>query len=173
MAVQIIGAQEVVIHRVILSLGLLAGASVLAVVASCRSASTLLSFIGLKKVAESRAYRTFCRPHSSYWAVFGVAVVAHLLMAVSHTGLWPASGDPDARTHQMILLLALATALSVLSVVSSCRIFPGLMIRVVSKSPLANRRFKSFYGLHSLLLLLFLGVAAAHATEGVLHAGLF
>ena len=74
----------------------------LAAFASCRTFASVLTRLGAKDPARNKAYRAFNRYHLYYWWFFGVAVLAHVMMATFHTGL-PKAGDPDAGIHWVIL----------------------------------------------------------------------
>ncbi len=170
MVFQAAGGQEIYLHRVILFLGLGSGALALATFAYCRSCLAFFRIPG-RNPMETRAYPSFFRQHASYWWAFGVLMVAHIMTAISHTGL-PAAGDPDAYIHQIVLLLGIAIAVCALAMFSTCRVFPRLLAPLTPRSGAASRLYQLLYGGHSYLWLAFSMLVAGHMAVGIIHAGL-
>lgn len=160
-------AQGTSLHLVILSLGLTSAVLALVTIASCRSFVPVLNFLLRRSPMNIPGYRTFYKFHAYYWWVLGIAILAHAMVAVSHT-----ANDPDASTPQIIPVLGLLSAVSALAVFSSCRIFPRLLTSSTAKRPFSNKAYQSFYKYHSYLWLGFGVLVVVHITLGIIHAGL-
>lgn len=57
---------------------------------SCRLSLPLARMLTLSRLAASRAFRAYFRPHSYYWLLFGALAGAHLALGLRHAGIWPA-----------------------------------------------------------------------------------
>jgi hypothetical protein len=159
-------------ERTAIVLGFAAVALALAAFASCRTFVALIKHLGVNDPSQNRVYRRFNRYHVYYWWFFGVAVLAHVLMATFHTG-WPKAGDPDAGVHWMILILGTASGIASASLFGSCRISPRLLAPAVPKISLGNEAYRSFFGYHSFYWLALILVFAGHFLAGYLHAGIW
>ena len=157
-------------ERTAIILGFVTLALALAAFASCRTFVSLLTRLGVKNPTRSQAYRGFNRYHLYYWWFFGVAFLAHVMMATFHTGL-PEAGDPDAGVHWAILILGLASGISSVAVFASCRILPRLLAPTVPKLSLTNKPYRSFFGYHSYYWLALVLLVAAHFLTVYLHTG--
>jgi hypothetical protein len=139
---------------------------------SCRTFVSLARRLGLKGLAQNKAYMSFNKFHVFYWWEFGVIAVAHVTLALFHTGL-PQAGDPDAWVHWRILIFGLVSAFSGATLFSSCRVVPRLFSRATPGLSLKNKSYASYFSSHSYIWVLFLGLAAAHFLFGYLHAGIW
>jgi cytochrome b561 len=142
------GNSPVYEERLAIVLGILTLVSALAAFISCRTCLGWLTRLGVKDITQNRPYAWFYKWHLYYWWSFGVFVVAHLMVAVVHTGL-PQAGDPDAPVHWWILGLGLFSALSGILIFFSCRIMPRLMTMLRSSNPLERPSYRSFTRGHS------------------------
>jgi cytochrome b561 len=158
-------------ERVAIILGVLALTCGLATLGSCRSCVSFLQHLGWHKPLNTKGYQFFYRYHTYYWWAFGILIVSHIIMAVSHTGL-PEAGDPDANVHWMILFLGLASFISAFSVFSSCRIYSRLKMMAMPGRPPGNN-YKSFFRYHSFYWLIFLLLVAGHFAFSFVHAGIW
>ena len=159
-------------ERIAIMLGVATAVLALAVFISCRIFLSLMKFFGWKNPGENRVYRAFNRHHLLYWWLFGVVLLAHVMMAVFHTGL-PKAGDPGAWVHWVILILGFFSALAAMSLFVSCRFSPRLFTAGRPKSFFENVTYKLLYRFHNYYWLLLLGLVAAHFTIGFLHAGIW
>lgn len=166
------GSSAIYNERLAIVLGVLTLLSVLAVYLSCRTCLNWATRLGWKDLAHNRIYAAFSRFHLYYWWAFGVLMVAHLLIAVIHTGL-PESGDPDAAVHWWTLGLGLFSALTAVVVFSSCRVMPRLINMANQAKPLNNRVYRSFFQLHSYYWLVLALLAAAHFGVTFSHIGIW
>lgn len=165
--------QDFYFHWVILSLGLSCVALSAATIASCRSCVNFFNFLFHRNPMKSKSYRVFFKYHAHYWWILGVAVVAHAMMSISHTGIpLPGNPDSDANIHRIILLFALASALSIITVFFSCRIYSKFLASLRPKDSFISTGYTSLYKYHSYLWLVFLGAVAAHMTVAIIHTGL-
>lgn len=159
-------------ERTAIVLGFAAVALALAAFVSCRTFVSLLVRLGANDPSQNRFYRRFNRYHLYYWWSFGVAVLAHIMMGVFHTGL-PKAGDPDAGVHWMILVLGLASGTTSVALFGSCRISPRLLAPAVHGISLRNKTYRSFFGYHSFYWLALVLAVAAHFLATYLHAGIW
>jgi cytochrome b561 len=159
-------------ERLAIVLGLLTLTSGLVVFLSCRTCLSWLSHLGLKNLTQTRGYSVFFRYHLYYWWTFGVLLVAHLMVAVLHTGL-PQAGDPDANVHWTILGLGLFSAISGLVVFSSCRVLPRLLGMALPRKRLNNLALSPFFKYHSFLWLILAALAISHFLVGLNHSGIW
>jgi hypothetical protein len=162
-------------ERLAIIFGLITLTSGLAAFFSCRTCVNWLIRIGMKNPLNNKGYSAFYKYHIYYWWSFGVLLVAHILVAVIHTGL-PQAGDSDANIHWMILGFGLFSAITAVFLFSSCRIVPRLISRVKPGNPLKNLRYRSFFGFHSyfwgvLALLVVLHFVIAYNHAGVWPGG--
>jgi hypothetical protein len=158
-------------ERVAVVLGVLTLISGLATLVSCRSCVNVLHLLGWHNPLGTKWYQAIYRYHTYYWWSFGILLISHIIMAVSHTGL-PESGDPDANVHWMILFLGLASFISAFSIFSSCRVFPSLKIMATPGRPVGNK-YRSFFKYHSYYWVIFLVLVAGHFTIGLIHTGIW
>ena len=119
-----------------------------------------------------RGYSVFYRFHLYYWWAFGVVLLAHLLVAVLHTGL-PQAGDPDAGIHWEILGLGFFSAVSAAVAFSSCRVLPRLVAMAAPRSPLNNIAYRVFSRYHSYYWLVIGALVASHFAIAYWHAGIW
>jgi len=159
-------------ERVAIILGFLTLLFMLIVLVSCRSFMSLLSRLHLEKFLGSKAYQSFYRYHATYWWLFGVLLLAHIMIAVMHTGL-PQAGDPDASIHWAILLLGLGGAMTAVTILASCRIVPRLLAPVTPSKPFSNAAFRAFFGYHAYYWGLAILLVAVHFVLGYIHASVW
>ena len=98
-------------------------------------------------------------------------MVAHLLVAVVHTGL-PQTGDPDAPVHWWILGLGLFSALSAIGIFFSCRIIPKLMTMAGAKNN-DNKISNAFFKGHAYYWMVLGLLALSHFLVAFNHAGIW
>lgn len=139
---------------------------------SCRTCISWLKRLGIQNPMHSKGYALFYRYHLYYWWAFGVALVAHFMVAVLHTGL-PQSDDPDANIHWIILGLGLFSAISAVGLFSSCRILPRLAAMAKNNNPLDNMVFRVFFKYHSYYWFILAMLVAAHFGVSYWHAGIW
>ncbi len=159
-------------ERTAIVFGFVTLALALAAFASCRTFASILTRLGAKYPSQNRAYRAFNRYHLYYWWFFGVAVLAHVMMATFHTGL-PEAGDPDSGVHWAILALGLTSGISSLGVFGSCRVLPRLLAPKLPGLSLANSSYRSFFGYHAYYWLVLALLVAGHFMAVYLHAGVW
>jgi hypothetical protein len=159
-------------ERLAIVLGLITLALALSAFLSCRVCISWLSYLGIKNPTRIKGYSQFYKFHLYYWWAFGVALVAHLMVATLHTGL-PQAGDPDAWIHWVILGMGLFSAILAASLFFSCRVFPKLISMAGSIKPFNNLIFRTFYGFHSYLWLILAVSVAVHFTVTYTHAGVW
>jgi hypothetical protein len=159
-------------ERISIILGIITLLLALAVFVSCRTFLSLMHVFGWKNPGENKIYRMFNKLHLWYWWLFGVTLVAHIMMSVIHTGL-PQAGDPDAGVHWAILGLGLVSAVMAVLVFSSCRFVPRLLSVQKPDSLLKNVTYNLFYRKHNYYWPLLLVMVAAHFTISFLHAGIW
>jgi hypothetical protein len=159
-------------QRLTIVLGLLTLTVGLATFLSCRTCLAGLRRLGIKNLPQNRVYAAFNRLHLYYWWAFGVLVIAHLMVAVLHTGL-PAADDPEAGIHWWILGLGLFSLLAAGVVFFSCRVIPKLASLGRPKSPLDNSGYRVFYQSHAYYWLILGLLAAAHFAVGFSHSGIW
>ncbi len=169
---EIASPSAVINERIAIILGVITLVLAVSVFASCRTFLSILKFFGLKFSSENKVYRAFNKFHLWYWWLFGVSLVAHIMMAVFHTGL-PQAGDPDAGTHWTILALGLSAGILTGVLFASCRFFPRLLTPKKPGSLLKNVTYNMFYRYHNYYWLLLLLVVAGHFTLSYLHAGIW
>jgi hypothetical protein len=128
--------------------------------------------VGLQGFAKSRAFKAFSRYHGHYWWFFGASVLAHLTMAIAHTGL-PAAGALDAGIHWIILGLGAFGAISLLSLFASCRLYPRLLGHSVQGLSVSGKGYRSFFVLHQYFWLAFALLLSGHFLAGYLHVGIW
>ena len=162
----------VINERISIIMGIITLVLALAVFASCRTFLSLARLSGWKNPEENKIYRAFNRFHLWYWWLFGVSLVAHIMMSVFHTGL-PKAGDPDAGIHWAILALGLGSAILAVVSFASCRFFPRLLAAQKPGGLLKNITYKLFYQNHNYYWLLLFLLVAAHFTVSYLHAGIW
>jgi hypothetical protein len=156
-------------ERLAIILGIITLVSALFVFFSCRIFVSRLPSPGSKPSRLKKLYKSFYKYHLYYWWALGVALLAHLMLAVLHTGL-PQSGDPDAGIHWAILGFGVAGSISALVLFSSCRIVPRLLAMAGTADPFQSHVFKSAYKYHTyywailgMVVLTHFGIALAHA----------
>jgi hypothetical protein len=159
-------------ERLAIVLGFLTLLSGLAAFLSCRTCLGWLSRLGIKDFTHNRIYAPFYKLHLYYWWSFGVLVVAHLMVAVVHTGL-PQAGDPDAPVHWWILGLGLFSAMSAIGVFFSCRIMPRLVTMARSSDPFNSHSYRTFFRGHSFYWISLGLLAAAHFLVAFSHIGVW
>ena len=169
---EVISQTAVSNERIAIILGFITLTLALAAFASCRTFVSLLAKFGIKTLARSKTYQKFNKYHMFYWWFFGVAVLAHVLMAILHTGL-PKPGDPDAWIHWIILILGFGSALSGVALFLSCRISPRLFARTIPKLSLTNKTYAAFFKYHSYYWWIFTIFVIAHFVVVYLHAGIW
>jgi hypothetical protein len=169
--VQIAGSAAIYNERVAIILGLITLLAALATFASCRTLFFIFKFFKIAPV-QNRAYQLFSRYHSYYWFIFGFALVAHLMMAIFHTGL-PQAGDQDAGAHWAILILGFCGMLSAAVLFTTCKISPRLIAPVAPKLSLKNKAYRTVYQYHSYYWLTFALLIAGHFAISFLHAGIW
>jgi len=130
-----------------------------------------LSRLGFKNLPQNRVYMSFYKFHIYYWWAFGVFMVAHLLVAVVHTGL-PQAGDPDAPVHWWILGLGLFSAISAIAVFFSCRIIPKLMT-LAGVNNKENKISNAFFQRHAYYWIVLALLALSHFLVAFNHAGIW
>lgn len=86
------GDPDAGIHWIILILGLMSALSGLALFASCRAYSRLLTPAIPKLSFTGRTYKSFFSYHSYYWLVFALLVAGHFVVSYLHAGIWPGLG---------------------------------------------------------------------------------
>ena len=169
---QIANQTAVINERIAISLGFITLALGLATFISCRSFISLLMRLGIKTPMRNAVFLSFYRYHTYYWWFFGVAALSHFMMATFHTGL-PQPGDPDAGIHWLILALGMASAVSGLTLFSSCRAYPRLMSPAVPKLSFQSATYRMFFRYHSYYWWVFGLLVAAHFVASYLHAGIW
>jgi hypothetical protein len=159
-------------ERLAIVLGVVVLVLGLAVFFSCRAWVSWLRRLGVPSPTRVRGYALFYRYHLYYWWAFGVLLVAHLLVAVLHTGL-PQSSDPDAGVHWRILGLGLFSGISAAVSFSSCRVLPRLAAMATPRSPLNNIAYRIFFNYHSYYWLIVGVLVALHFVFAYRHAGIW
>jgi len=101
-----------------------------------------------------------------------MGLTLHFLSAVMHTAI-PKAGDPDAPVHWAILGFAFGAALMTGAVLSSCRSTAALLNTFTGKSPVANKRYFSFYRYHACYWLILVLAIAGHFTASYIHIGVW
>ncbi len=169
---QIIGNISAVYNeRTAIILGLTTLLLGLAVFFSCRTFLSLYMRLHLGNPLSNKGYLGFYRYHLFYWWIFGVALVSHFMMGVIHTGL-PAAVDVDAYIHWIILVFGFMTALSSLTIFSTCRVYPRLLAPD-NKYALSNRVYRTIYRSHSYYWIGFIVLFSAHFATSYIHAGMW
>lgn len=171
-SLEITGPTAIYNERIAIIMGIFTLMLALAVFLSCRTFFSLAHLLGWKTPGENKIYRVFNKYHVWYWWLFGVSLVAHIMMSVVHTGL-PQAGDPDAGIHWIILILGLASAILAVIIFASCRFLPRVLSAQKSGGLLKNVRYNLFYRYHNYYWLLLLLMVAAHFTVSFLHAGIW
>jgi hypothetical protein len=169
-AFQISGQATIYNERVAVFLGFASLLLVLTIFATCRTFGSLLSQAGLASITRSHAYQTLGRYHLYYWWFFGVTVLAHLMMAVFHTGL-PVAGDRDTGIHWTILAAGLASGISGTTLFLSCRVSPRLLSPALPQLTQANKLFGAFFRKHSYYWLALGVLLITHVLAAYLHVG--
>jgi hypothetical protein len=169
---QIAGQGTIDNERIVIVFGLVTLIFALAAFISCRTFVSLLVHFRLGNPSGNKVYQAFNKYHGYYWWIFGVLLLAHILMATLHTGL-PVSGDPDAGIHWAILILGLVAGLNGVVVFFSCRVLPKLLAPAKSKFSLTDKVYGSFFKYHAWYWWLFILLAAAHFAVSYLHAGVW
>ncbi len=159
-------------ERLAVVLGFVTLASALATFATCRTCLSFLGRLGLKIRVDAGWYRPFYKYHGYYWWVFIFALTLHFLTAVMHTAI-PKAGDPDGTIHWAVLGLGFGAALMTEVVLSSCRSLTGLLNAFTGKSPVANKRFFSFYRYHAYYWLILVLAIAGHFAASYIHIGVW
>lgn len=159
-------------ERIAIILGVTTLAFGLAAFASCKTIISLFNHFGWGNPTGNKTYRSFYRYHSYYWWLLGVFLVAHVFVAIFHTGL-PQAGDPDAGIHWIILGFGTVSGLSALVQFSSCRICIRWLSRLKPEISLKNRSFNLFLKYHSYYWLVFSILVASHFAFGYYHAGIW
>jgi hypothetical protein len=159
-------------ERLAVALGFVTLISAVATFATCRSCLFFLGRFGLSNLTEKRWYRPFYKYHGYFWWVFVMGLVLHLLTSLMHTAI-PASGDPDAPIHWIILSLGLASLLMVIGVLASCRSLAGLVNMFREKSLLNNTKYLPFYRFHSYYWLILILLIAGHFASSYIHTGIW
>ena len=159
-------------ERMAIVLGLVTLGFAVAAFVSCRTFVSMIGYLGIKNLGKSWAYERFNRYHFYYWWLFGVSMLAHLMMGTFHTGL-PQAGDPDGGSHWAILILGTVGALSGIALFTSCRISPRLLSPQIPRLSLANKAYKSFFKYHSYYWIIFGISVTAHFAVSYLHAGIW
>ncbi len=157
-------------ERVAIALGLVTLISALLAFLSCRTCVSWLKHIGIKDPVAHRSYAAFYRYHIYYWWSFGVILVAHLMMAVIHTGL-PQANEPDASVHWRILGLGLLSAVAGVVIFSSCRVLPRIIIMATRKNPVHNVAYTAFFQKHSYYWGILAFLVLGHLWLSISHAG--
>jgi hypothetical protein len=139
---------------------------------SCRTCVKWLNHPGFKNIPENKIYASFYQYHLYYWWAFGVALVAHLMVAVIHTGL-PQADDPDAGIHWVILGFGLLSALTALTLFLSCRVLSKLLAMAGRKKLTDTMAFRAFYQSHAYFWGVLAILAAAHFGFAFNHAGIW
>lgn len=152
-------------ERMAIVLGFITLAAGLAVVATCRSFIVLLTRVGIKPLASS-AYRAVYGWHFYYWWIFALALVLHVMTAVTHATV---SDRLDAVFHWWILGLGLTSLAFLFPVQLSCRSTATFLNASSGSLPTQNRFYDWFYRRHGALwwplaffTLVHIGVAAWH-----------
>jgi hypothetical protein len=158
-------------ERVAIALGVAALISALATLGSCRSFVSVFKSLGLSSPLNNPVYRAFYQYHTFYWWALGIILLSHIVMAISHTGL-PQAGDSDANVHWAILSLGLVSAVLVLTVFSSCRVYSRIKRMLMPGQP-DSGRFRAFFKYHSYYWLIFLLLVVGHFVAGFIHAGIW
>lgn len=171
MAYKITGTAAIYNERIAIILGLVTLLAAIATFASCRTLFYIFNSFGVSTV-KSKAYQLFSRYHSYYWFIFGAALVAHLMMAIFHTGL-PQAGDADAGVHWIILILGFVGMLSTVVLFTTCKISPRLLAPATPKLSLKNNVYRTVFQYHSYYWLAFALSIAGHFVVGYLHAGIW
>ena len=169
---QIVDTPAITNERIAIILGIVTLVLAIAVFASCRTFLSLLRLIGVQISPENKVYRVFNKYHLWYWWLFGVTLVAHIMMSVFHTGL-PEAGDPDAGTHWAILILGLGSAIFAVMLFASCRFAPRLLTTGKPDSLFKNMTYNLLYRYHNYYWLLLLLLVAGHFTVSYLHVGVW
>ncbi len=158
-------------ERVAIVLGVCTLAFGLATVTSCRSFVWLLNRAGLNGLTRSTPFQWFYRRHGAYWFIFAGLLVAHLTMAIVHTGL-PQADDPDAPLHWATLLAGLSAGVVAASSFASCRLLPRLLTGR-ALDPAKTGGYHRFLRFHGYYWWVFLAIAAAHFALAYWHAGIW
>jgi hypothetical protein len=159
-------------ERVAITLGFATLVSAIAAFLSCRTCVSWLRRLGVKDPISFKGYATFYQYHVYYWWAFGILLVAHLMMAVIHTGL-PQAGDPDAGVHWRILGMGFFSAVSGVVLFSSCRILPRLVTLATRKNPFHNFAYAAFFQKHSYFWSVMALLVAGHLIFSIIHTGVW
>lgn len=159
-------------ERIAIIIGVVTLCTALAAFGTCRTFISLLTWMGVRNPVHSRLYQAFNKFHLYYWWFFGIFVLAHLMMAVIHTGL-PKAGDPDAGVHWIILGLGLASMFSGITLFFSCRVSPRLFSPKIPSLSLSNKAYRSFFKYHAYYWIIFMLLVAAHFAVVYVHAGIW
>ena len=168
---QIAGTAAVYNERIAIILGVITLLAAIATFTSCKTLFYILNFFEIDPV-QNKAYQSFSHFHSYYWFIFGVALLAHLMMAVFHTGL-PQAGDPDAGIHWTILILGFVGMLSTTVLFTTCRISPRLLAPESPALSLKNKIYRKVFKYHSYYWVAFVVLIAGHFAASYVHAGIW
>jgi cytochrome b561 len=159
-------------ERVTIILGLITLTSGMATFFSCRSFISLLGLLRIHSPADNKTYRSFNKYHAYYWWAFITVFVLHLMTALVHTSI-PSASDPDAAIHRLILWFGVASFVSSLVVISSCRSIPGIIYFFTEKNSLSNRVYQKFFKYHSYYWWVFILAVAGHFAASFYHTGIW
>jgi hypothetical protein len=167
-----LAANAVYNERLAIVLGLITLGLGIAAFLSCRTFASLFKLMGAKNGLGNRIYWSFTNYHLYYWWAFGVFLVAHLMVAVLHTGL-PRAGDPDAGLHWLILLFGIFSAGSSSMIFASCRVLPRLSAMLTPRDPFSNSGYRWIFQHHAYYWLVFGLLTATHFVVAYNHAGIW
>ncbi len=169
---QAAGSSAIYNERLAIVFGLVTLGLGLATFLSCRICLGWLKKLGFKDPVRAGWYGPFYKYHLYYWWGLGIALVAHLMVALVHTGL-PQAGDPDAGVHWAILGLGLLSAISTSVVFFSCRVMPRLVAMATRGEPWNSTRYRTYNHYHAYYWLMAGFLVAGHFAASFSHAGLW
>lgn len=161
--------QDIYIHWLILGLGIVILVSGVSVFLTCRSFTSGFLLKGKTDGFIKKAYSIYLRYHSYYWTTFWLALILHLMVTITHTGL-PFAGLPYLTAHWFSLVTAVINLLLVLMVFSTCKSFIMISRFFTNKNPLNSSYYKNYYGFHRYIWILLIISLCVHIVFGMIHA---
>jgi len=169
---QVASPTSIYSERIAIIFGFITLVFALAIFFSCRTFVSLMTKLGVKNLLQWKPYKKFYQYHLYYWWLFGIAVLAHVIMGTIHTGL-PKSGDPDAGIHWSILILGAVSLVSGIILFFSCRIIPRLISPTLPNINTENKTYFSIFKYHSYYWILFVLSVAVHFIITFIHTGVW
>jgi hypothetical protein len=160
---------DVYTHWLILSLGIGVLVFGVAIFTSCRSFANISGLNNSRNTLIRRIYRAHSRFHSYYWAIFGFALILHMMVASVHLGL-PATGEPYVFEQRVSFYTAIGNIVSMMVMFSSCRSFISAFSFFTSGNPFNNNVYKHFFKSHSYFWIPLAISIAGHIVFGMIHA---